>query len=134
MKRLLSFSISLLCLSLTLLIGFHLGGRDALADWDPAAGGPIVGMMDHVAYTAAGEGWILDAVVGEWRRNEAVDLPVPATDVAFAAGFRLITRSGEGWVWDSALTGWKSVGMFPGATSVSPTSWGAIKRDLGKGK
>lgn len=123
MKHLMYLSITILCLSVSALIGFHLGVQKAEADFTPS--GWVIGSHGLLALTSDGLCWqIFDDV---WGRVPQYDLPIPTSDVKFWAATTIITTSDEGWHWQSGE--WSNIGT-PGGTSgvdATPTTWGQLK-------
>jgi len=133
MKHLMYLSISILCLSVSLLIGFHLGVKSAKAETvDPTPPGSILAVTDTNAghlyvRTTSGEVWDLDSNAS-WQPLPSIPLPVPISAVAYWTNQLVITTSDEGFAIVNGA--WVSAGPVPGATSgvnVEPTTWGKLK-------
>jgi hypothetical protein len=134
MKRFFYLSGSLFFLSLTLLIGFHLGARTARADWNPV--GTAIGLGGSMVVNSAGEVWEmrgLSQTTGEYRLMSGAELPVPPSQVKFISQGALVTTSDEGWVLQSGPYEWVNIGPVPGGPiAVEPTTWGSLKQQFVK--
>jgi len=121
MKRLMYLSILILCLSVSLLMGFHLGVNTARADFQP--GGVIIGTTDNVFLTSDGLGWAY-ASQG-WIRLTNVDVPSElVSQIKFWHGSSFVTTSDEVYV-DGP--NWINVGTPGVPSSIEPTTWGQLK-------
>lgn len=135
MKRFMYLSISILCLSLSLMIGFHFGVRSAGAQIaDPSPTGTIVVVCESPqnrlsVLNRAGEYWELDGSGWVGPITGLAPLPVSVFDIKYWSEYSLITESEEGWYWDGVR--WRSAGPAPGPTSgvvpVESTTWGQLK-------
>ena len=129
MKKLFYFSASLFLLSLSLLIGFHIGVNTARADWNGSGlvvGAAQLGPYDACMIIAAdGSFWSFDGV---WHGSQSqTPLPIPLTDVAFFVNQNtLIDNSGNAW-WFQLGRGWINYGPPPLVTNMQPTTWGNLK-------
>lgn len=128
MKRLMHFSVSTLCLSVSLLIGFHLGARNAQADWTNT--GTVVGQLHGFLLTKDGLAWNIEGAT--FVREATRDIPAELLPriKSWSANY-FVTTSDEVY----ALTGlgWTNLGT-PGAyTSTEPSTWGQLKNKYENG-
>jgi hypothetical protein len=131
MKRFFYLSGGMFLVSLSLLIGFHLGARAARADWN---GSGIVlgteqlqgGFVDQFAAVAAdGSLWTFEQ--GQWYPQGGPPLPVPLGDIAFFVNLHsIVDTSGNAWWW-TAGRGWINYGPPPLVTKARPATWGSMK-------
>ena len=146
MKRFMYLSISILCLSVSLLIGFHFGNKNAGAGYvDPTPAGNVISASDDGLHlyvlNTSGEIWLLSRAVAGWSGPfiRTPPLPVPISDVAYwgGQGNAVITKSDVGYFWDGASGSWISAGPIPGTTTgvptnIEPTTWGQLKEKYDK--
>ena len=139
MKRMMYFSISVLCLSMAALIVFHMDGHSASAsivDTNIVSDGLVVG--------AATEGNAFSILTGDGRIllvttsgfSFVRDIPLSVADVAFYLGDDegIVAKNGDVWKIDPADGSWIDLGPPPGGVvPTSESTWGAIK-DQFKGK
>ena len=122
MNNLLKFSISFLCLSVSLLIGFHLGVKSAGADFEPS--GLIVGVDDDYTFLLS-NGKFYSFPGTNWTNNSLYDIPVPVSDLKFWNFNTIVTKTDEAWV--NTGGGWIYAGVPPGGTATNTTTWGKLK-------
>lgn len=123
MKRLMYLSVSILCLSLSLLIGFHLGVRNAEADWTNT--GTVIGQLHGFLLTKDGLAWNIEGT--SFVREATRDIPtelLPQIKSWSASYF--VTNSDEVYALISGL-GWVSLGTPGVPSSTEPTTWGKLK-------
>jgi hypothetical protein len=129
MKRFMFASIGLLCLSLSALIGFHIGHQTAHAGYVAHDESGLIGNNNLYNFLDEhGTVWTFEYGDGWWSSPEV--LPVTASQIKFWTQFQIVTVDNVGWSKDSE--GWHLVGPWPGGQPV-PTdnsSWGAIKSKL----
>jgi hypothetical protein len=128
MKRLMYLSVSLLCLALATLIGFHIGQGTAGADIDTSNPGQVVGLANDginsdnaLALTRSGDIWAI-------RPSGWVELrqsPLPVSQIKFWSGNVIVSVDDVAYGWNG--TSWYQIGPYPGPTSIQPTTWSAIK-------
>ena len=126
MKRLMYLSISILCLSLSLLIGFHFGASTARADWDGT--GQILAQEGPWFLLADGTVTGLDTPGGvpTWHPDSRWVVPSNFLSQIKLWGINtFVTTSDEVYVW--ALGAWVSAGVPGGGTNIEPTTWGQLK-------
>jgi hypothetical protein len=125
----------LFLLSLTLLIGVHIGQRTARADWNgsglalgtaqfggyPAYGGLVV--------AADGSTWSLRDGVG-WQSEERLAYPVPVSQIKFFLDQRFIIDQSDNayeYIHDAGGERWINHGPIPLTTPTRSTTWGNLK-------
>jgi len=129
MKRAFYFSGTLLCLSLTLLIGFHLGVQKAEADFNPS--GFIVGGIsssDAYVLTSNGEMWKYQNPNGPWVQETVFTVPMATSSIKLWMLHNIVTTSDE--VWQHQGETWVNIGTPPGGVvgvPTNPTTWGQLK-------
>jgi len=120
MKRLMYLSISILCLSVSLLIGFHFGASTARADYEP--GGIVIGAQDGWILTSDGLGWRYS---NGWERQIALDIPSGlVSQMKFWSPSTFVTTSDEVYI---GGPDWINVGTPGDPTNIEPTTWGQLK-------
>lgn len=124
MKRFMMFSISIFCLSLSLLIGFHFGASTAKADFGTS--GTVVGFSQTSALTASGEVW-LPQTDGTFQRIADRDPPVPVSQIKFYEHNYIVTISDDVWIYLNSIDGWINLGVPGDVTNIEPTTWGQLK-------
>ncbi len=128
MRRLMYLSVSLLCLSLTLALGIHIGTMKAEADVAPSG---YILLGDRGIYiTSIGEAWGVDSD-GNIVRQSQRDLPlaVAPTDIKLFKDIQFVTSWDEIFYYSTSL-GWVSAGTLPGGpVNVESSTWGRIKND-----
>ena len=128
MKRLTHFSVSTFCLSLSLLIGFHLGAQSAQADWTNT--GTVVGQLHGFLLTNDGLAWNIEGA--SFVRDAARDIPTELLPQikSWSANY-FVTNSDEVY----ALTGlgWTNLGTPGVSTTTEPTTWGQLKNKYENG-
>ena len=133
MKRFMYASIGLLCLSLSALIGFHVGQRPAHATDATGQAGVILAITSDYALTITGEIWSYGSG-GGWYKS--TDLPIPVDQVhaitVEGANVHLLDTNGDYWEERIGDT-WENCGQPPvGPVPTDNSSWGAIKDKLNK--
>lgn len=122
MKKVMHLSISLLCLSVSLLIGFQVGVRNA--EGQPS--NPFSFWYDNAGLTDSGETWFLINESTCWQRDSGrANAPVATSEISFWAVNYLVTKSGDGWVYNAGR--WTNCGTPQGGVAVAPTTWGKLK-------
>ena len=105
LKNLTMLSGTLFFLSLTLLVGFHLGASSVEGKPNKQ---PFVFWGDNLGMKANGEVWELRSSC--WNRRTEIDSPVPVSDIAIWDGEELVTKSGDGW-YNAGV--WQNCGQVP---------------------
>ena len=127
MKRLMMLSISILCLSVSALIGFHLGVQKAEADFNP--NGFIVGGTSTAAawvLTSSGEVWSYPNPNGPWTAQCRLDVQEPISNIKLWMLYNFVTNSDEVWQLQAGV--WTNIGTPPGGgVTTNPTTWGQLK-------
>ncbi len=134
MKRFMYLSAGLLCLSLTLVAGIHIGQVSVEAHY---AGTPVLaaGSMGtrQGAMVIAEDGSIWDfggGVPSGWVEQPASPLPIPGTQVAWVCNdTKVVDIFGNGWSYQNGS--WANTGPPPTGLPVQTedASWGRIKHD-----
>jgi hypothetical protein len=119
-------SIGLLCLSVSALIGFHLGHRTANATNLSEPVGVVLAVPSDYALTVNGEIWSYAS--GAWYKSS--DLPIPVGQIHAMTNedgnVHLLDKNGD--YWEQRGPSWENCGQPP--VSPVPTdnsSWGQIK-------
>jgi hypothetical protein len=125
MKRFMYLSISVLCLSVSALIGSHIGTRSAQAQ----APGPIysdTGIVTHFAE------WMLDQYGQTWFIGSSWERTAPDVPSWLFNQIKswhltvIITQDNSAWKWNG--TEWVNLGPWPGGpVPTSPNTWGDVK-------
>lgn len=125
MQRLMYLSVSILCLSLSLMIGFHLGVRSAEADFE--MGGVVIAGQDPFVLLADGTMWQVEGT--EFIAKPGYDVPTALLpEIKFWSPGYFVTTQDDVYASDGSGT-WTNLGN-PGAISsvnVEPTTWGKLK-------
>lgn len=138
MKRFMYASIGLLCLSLSALIGFHIGSRSASATVTTEPVGNIVAMYESTVLTLDGRIWTFDAYgTRQWIEHDYSPIPVPISDIQFIDNgnvIQFVDKNGDVWNRNGHYPQWTNVGHPPlPPVPTSGESWGSIKDKLKKG-
>lgn len=123
---------------LILTVALEIATDTALAEYDPNAPGPFVGVSGNSVLLGDGEVWVINEYWdGEplyWERREAMDPPIPLGQIKHWEGIAFLTTSGEYWIldWTAGQDGeWVNMGTPPG-TSVQATDWSQLKTQFGR--
>jgi len=121
----------LICAGILLLtVALKIGTDSAWADYDPQAGGPVIGFSgnSYIALLENGEVWYREG--GEWVRAAGLDPPIPISEIAFYEGNYFIATNGDFWLWDGNQ--WENGGAPPMDTEARTGSWSQLKSRFGK--
>jgi hypothetical protein len=132
MKRFMYFSIAVLCLMVSALIGFHIGSESAQAQAPRAAitpSSPSTGIIVGVDWA----GYVLDQLGqvwymhnGCWERRTEADPPVPVSEIKLWSYYTVVTN--DDTVWAHHGGPWEQCGPWPGGpVPTSPDTWGGVK-------
>lgn len=114
---------------LMLAVAMDIGTEKARADFDPDAGGPVVGFDRHGAVLLDnGECWA--ASLEGWVRMQDNDPPIPLSDLAFWSPINLLATNGDWWYWNSG--DWVNLGTPPESTPARSSNWSQLKSNFGK--
>ena len=127
MKRFMYASIGILCLSLSALIGFHIGSNTVHAKASAIPG--ILHVSGRYVLDINGEVWLVSHPFS-WIRISDYDPPstVPPENIVYWSHAAFMTAQGDMW---QKTDQWYNCGHPPGGpVPTDNSSWGAIKEKL----
>jgi hypothetical protein len=131
-KKFALVSFGVLCLMLSALIGFHVGGQSAQAQSPRSAitaSSPSTGIIVGVDWG----GYVLDYLgqvwymrYGCWERRPQADPPVPVSEIKLWSYYTFVTNDDS--VWEAHGDIWEECPPWPGGpVQTRPETWGGVK-------
>ena len=111
MKRIFYLSGTLFFLSLTLLVGFHLGVTSVEGKPNKSGKRGVVFWSGGLGVTETGEVWSLGSACNWTRQLGDEPLPIPVSEIAIDNPPWIISKSGDGWRELSGI--WQNCGPVP---------------------
>jgi hypothetical protein len=131
MKRFMYLSIGLLCLSLSALIGLHIGHKTACAGHVNHNTSGLVAIQSFSLLDEYGVAWSINDNY-EWISTSVQTPPIPVSQIKFwSVGF-FVTTDNVAYKWSGDT--WVNCGLWPGGTvETKQESWGNLKGKYNKG-
>ena len=130
-KRFALVSFGVLCLTLSALIGFHLGSRSAVAESEVDPNRDLVAWHlsgnDALFLDRLGQVWqsTMSTEPACWERRSDHDPPLPVTDIQVWSPSSILALNGDVWVRGEA---WHNCGPWPGTPlPTTPSNIGNVK-------